>query len=53
MHDDLPKQQADIGEPVREIEVTPAEEPVPEVLPVEEPAESPVEPSRDPERLPA
>jgi hypothetical protein len=31
----------DVGDPVREIEVVPAEEPVPEPQPVEEPTEAP------------
>jgi hypothetical protein len=47
------KQQAEIGEPTREIEVTPIEEPVPDFAPAEEPAESPAEPVRKPERVPA
>lgn len=48
-----PRQQAEIGKPMREIEVTPFEEPVPDFAPSEEPGESPVEPVRDPERVPA
>ena len=52
MHESL-KQQAEIGEPMREIEVTPIEEPVPDFAPSEEPAESPAEPVRKPERVPA
>jgi hypothetical protein len=36
---------ADIGEPVREIEIVPREEPLPQELPVEEPVA--------PERIPA
>jgi hypothetical protein len=32
---------ADIGEPVRELEIDPAEEPVPTPAPVEEPAPEP------------
>ena len=47
------RQQAEIGEPIREIEVAPLEEPVPEFAPVEEPAESPAQPTREPERVPA
>jgi hypothetical protein len=47
------RQQAEIGEPMREIEVTPIEEPVPDFAPAEEPAESPAEPVREPERVPA
>jgi hypothetical protein len=35
---------ADIGQPVREIEVRPARTPVPEELPVETPAPAPGEP---------
>jgi hypothetical protein len=31
----------DVGDPVREIEVVPAEEPVPEPKPVEAPSEAP------------
>lgn len=45
-------QLADIGKPLREIEIRPLEEPVPEVLPVEEPA-TPAQPVEDPERVPA
>jgi hypothetical protein len=48
-----PSQQAEIGDPIREIEVTPIEEPLPEFAPVEEPVEEPVEPTRQPERVPA
>lgn len=50
---ELFKQQAEIGAPMREIEVTPIEEPVPDVTPAEEPGESPAEPVRRPERVPA
>jgi hypothetical protein len=35
---------ADIGRPVREVEVRPAQSPVPEELPVETPAPAPREP---------
>ena len=49
----VPRKQAEIGKPVREIEVTPIEEPVPDFAPDEEPSESPVEPAREPERVPA
>lgn len=38
---------------MREIDVTPLEEPVPDVAPIEEPDESPVGPVREPERVPA
>jgi hypothetical protein len=31
----------DLGDPIREIEVVPAEEPVPDEAPVEEPEEAP------------
>jgi hypothetical protein len=34
----------EIGDPVREIEVLPAQEPVPEELPAEEPTEIPAQP---------
>jgi len=33
---------ADIGDPIREIEIEPAEEPVPAPLPLPEPAQEPV-----------
>ncbi len=46
-------QLAEIGEPVREIEIRPVEEPVPAVLPVEEPERTPYRPAEDPERVPA
>lgn len=52
-HEYVPRQQAEIGEPMREIEVTPIEEPVPDFAPVHEPEESPAEPVREPERVPA
>ena len=52
VHERVPRQQ-EIGEPMREIEVTPIEEPVPDSAPVEEPGESPAEPVRVPERVPA
>lgn len=52
-HECVPRQQAEIGEPMREIEVTPIEEPVPDFAPVHEPEESPAEPVREPERVPA
>jgi len=48
-----PLQQAEIGDPIREIEVSPLEEPVPDFTPAEEPVESPAEPLREPERVPA
>jgi len=51
-HACVPRQQ-EIGEPMREIEVTPLEEPVPDSAPVEEPGESPAQPVRVPERVPA
>jgi len=44
---------ADIGKPLREIEIRPVEEPVPDVLPVEEPATAPAKPVEDPEQVPA
>jgi hypothetical protein len=44
---------AEIGEPMREIEVTPIEEPVPDFAPAEEPHEAPARPVREPERVPA
>jgi hypothetical protein len=49
VHEHVPLQQAEIGDPIREIEVTPIEEPVPDFAP----AESPAEPVREPERVPA
>jgi hypothetical protein len=39
---------ADIGQPVREIEVLPASKPVPGELPVEAPVPAPPEPDREP-----
>jgi hypothetical protein len=39
---------ADIGQPVREIEVLPAEDPIPGELPVEAPVPAPREPDREP-----
>jgi len=39
---------ADIGRPVREIEVVPASEPVPGELPAEAPLPAPREPDREP-----
>ena len=39
---------ADIGQPLREIEVLPAEDPVPAELPVEPPAPAPREPDQEP-----
>ena len=48
-----PLQQAEIGVPLREIDVTPLEEPVPDAAPFEEPIESPVAPVPEPERVPA
>lgn len=48
-----PLQQAEIGDPLREIEIQPVEEPVPSVVPTEEPAEAPRAPTREPERVPA
>ena len=48
----LPTQQAEIGNPVREFEIDPVEEPVPS-FPEEDPAEAPATPSREPERVPA
>jgi hypothetical protein len=47
------RQQAEIGEPIREIEVAPVEEPVPEFAPLQEPEEAPAEPVQEPERVPA
>jgi hypothetical protein len=52
VHEFVVRQQAEIGEPLREIEVAPVEEPVPEVAPVQEPEESPA-PVQEPERVPA
>lgn len=49
----VPRQQAEIGEPMREIEVTPLEEPVPDFAPVRAPEEAPAEPVRQPVRVPA
>ena len=49
----VPRQQAEIGEPMREIEVTPIEEPVPDFAPIRAPEEAPAEPVRQPERVPA
>jgi hypothetical protein len=39
---------ADIGQPVREIEVLPAEDPIPGELPVEAPAPAPRKPDKEP-----
>jgi hypothetical protein len=52
VHECVPR-QAEIGEPTREIEVTPIEEPVPDFAPIEEPGKSPAVPVREPERVPA
>jgi hypothetical protein len=48
-----PLQQAEIGDPLREIEIQPVEEPVPSTVPQEEPAEAPSAPAREPARVPA
>jgi len=39
---------ADIGQPEREIEVVPLEDPIPRELPVEPPAPAPRKPDREP-----
>ena len=48
-----PLQQAEIGDPLREIEIQPVEEPVPSTVPEREPAEAPTEPTKEPARVPA
>jgi hypothetical protein len=48
-----PLQQAEIGDPLREVEIQPVEEPVPSTVPEQEPAEAPRAPTREPEKVPA
>jgi hypothetical protein len=38
----------EIGDPIREIEIVPLEEPVPSEVPTEAPSEAPAEPERVP-----
>jgi hypothetical protein len=44
---------AEIGKPEREIDVRPAEAPVPRELPINPPAPAPAEPDPLPEKVPA
>jgi hypothetical protein len=44
---------ADIGRPEREVEVRPAEDPVPRELPIEAPEPAPAEPAKQPDPVPA